>query len=224
MENLHDDSYDLYKHVGAGCQLYYKIALDASTRVIAALKHSSTLLHELELQHERREAFATARTAERFGTPVGSRTCDEAEDLVGTLGPGSGRHNHVVCWAPPPPPPVAVEYVGRSRALDQRCADHPEERSDHMTTLNLPPLDLQNARNVEEALIAHFGPENATRNGTILQNGQLLNQRHEISPLRATYCERLLVGQAILQDFGYGAYAAAFYTFNISCPGVGGPH
>jgi hypothetical protein len=143
---------------------------------------------------------------------------------VTRLGRGANRRNYVVYWAPPAPPPSAVRYVGLSRDLHKRCNDHPEERAANMTTLDLPPLDLQNARNVEEALIAHFGPQNALRNDVFLPPGQLENKRHEISPLRLTYCERLLIGQFILSDKGYGSYAAACYTGLTRCPGVGGPH
>lgn len=120
------------------------------------------------------------------------------------------------------PPPIAVQYVGRSRALDQRCASHPEEHADHLVTLNLPPLALEEARELEEALIAHVGPSREIAND-LSRLGQLEDLRHEISPGRETYSERLLVGQFVLLENGYGAYAVAASTREKDCQGVGGP-
>jgi hypothetical protein len=91
-----------------------------------------------------------------------------------------------------------------------------------MTTLNLPPLAHQEARNVEEALIAHFGPDGEGHNNNRLLTGQLDNKRHEIDPKRVAYCERLLVGQFVLDFHAYGSYAAAYFTKNTDCPGIGG--
>ncbi len=104
-----------------------------------------------------------------------------------------------------------------------QCTAQPGTRSDFMTTLNLPRLTLEKARNVEAALIAHFGIEGKSRNGDVATVGQLFNRRHEISVERAEYCGRLLVGQYILLRNGYGFYAAASFTRGKRCPGVGGP-
>ncbi|MCW2994890.1 MAG: hypothetical protein JWQ18_2385 [Conexibacter sp.] len=79
------------------------------------------------------------------------------------------------------------------------------------------------ARQVEEALIAHFGPAGAERNDHDPDKpGQLRDLRHEISPFRPDYCASLMIGQFVLDDFGYGAYAGAHYTRGRVCPGIGG--
>lgn len=77
------------------------------------------------------------------------------------------------------------------------------------------------ARNTEEALIAHFGTEDEPRNGGKTPAGQLANRRHSIDPTGAAYCERLLAGQSLLVVNGYASYAGAFFTRNVRCLGVG---
>jgi hypothetical protein len=168
------------------------------------------------------------RTAQLIGrrAKVGTKQCTEARELVKQLGPGSGRPNYVVYWAPPPPLDEDVEYVGVSRALDSRCSSHPEERSNNLETLNLPPLTHENAHDVEEALIARFGTarDRIANHGTppiiATRGGQLANQIHSISNLRPLYCARLLLGQMILSLNGYAAYARAYFTGGMICPGV----
>lgn len=208
----------------AGAAPHYKIARDVAGRVDTALQHAGTYLNELDYQHQGRVAFKAAEELRRHGRPIGQQTCDDAAGLVDFLGRGSGRRNHVVYWAPPAPPEnLPGRYIGRSRAMDQRCVGHPVERANAMTTLNLLPLNLDEARNVEEALIAHWGTTLETPNDPGQGLGQLANVRHEIDRLRPDYGARLLAGQAILDVSGYGPYAGAFYTRGVVCPGVGGP-
>jgi hypothetical protein len=96
-------------------------------------------------------------------------------------------------------------------------------------TLNLRPLYEDESKNVEEALIAHFGLDGEARNktgaaGYIGSPGQLENLRHEIDRRRADYCIRLLAGQWILARSGYqNPYSRAYFTKDKSCPGVVGP-
>jgi hypothetical protein len=162
--------------------------------------------------------------------------CIHAGPLVDSLGRGPGLRNHVVYWLPPPPLDVDVDYIGRSRALDTRCEDHTAYRRNNLETLNLPPLTEEWARDVEEALIAHFGlggfvPEPANQ-GSGKGFGQLSNLRHEIDRRSLSYCDRLLVGQYLLDASPnprafppgtYRPYADAWYTKNKPCPGIAGP-
>ena len=98
--------------------------------------------------------------------------------------------------------------VGISRSLKQRCRDHPNDRSGNLETLNLPPLSLQEALTVEEALIANFGPGGEQATDDLRARGQLTNKIHAIRPRpNADYCRRLLGGQSLLVVTGYGPYA-----------------
>ncbi|HET6509893.1 MAG TPA: hypothetical protein VFG42_24080 [Baekduia sp.] len=123
----------------------------------------------------------------------------------------------------PAPPPEDVKYVGISRAFDERCSKHPVERRPSIRRLNLPPLVFQEARSVEEALIAHFGTTGELPNNRFGSRGQLDNIVHSIDPDRPSYCVRLVLGQMMLLENGYGSYAAAHYTRSKVCAGVGGP-
>ena len=109
---------------------------------------------------------------------VGTNRCEDAGELADRLPQGSGRQNYVGYWAPPAPPEEVVRYVGISRSLESRCRSHSEPyRSGNLATMQLPPLELNEARSVEEALIAHFGIVNelATFEPRV---GQLMNLRH----------------------------------------------
>ncbi|WCB93275.1 hypothetical protein DSM104299_01987 [Baekduia alba] len=225
MATFLEDAQRQYQDVPHDCKVFYKAAVDSAERVVTALQHADEHLTQLDFEHLRIVEEKEAREPGENGRPIGTRNCEEAEELVDELGRGAGRRNHVVYWSPPPPPDSAVDYVGRSRDFKQRCDRHPEERTDTMTTLNIPPMTLIEAQSTEEALIAHFGPFRYEANaGTGRDLGQLSNKRHEISPDRDTYCAQLLLGQFILLKHGYAAYAAAFYTGRKRCPGVGTHH
>jgi|GEM_PF-6947401 len=194
-----------------------------STQLIEDLHQATAYLTALRFQKLRRTTKAKAVAINfQTSTRVGNVRCTAARALVDSLGRGAGKPNHVVYWLIPPP--GRVEYVGRSRALDSRCSGHTPYRRQNLMTLNLPPLTYSEARSVEEALIAHFGLDNRSDMHRITgANGQLRNTRHEIDPLKADYCEHLLLGQYILTLNQYAAYAAAYFTKGTVCPGVGGP-
>ena len=222
LEDFLDHTKDVRGDVTFDCTIYYDVAIQAATGLDTALSHAQEHLTQLDFEHQRRLAVKAAHEPEKYGAPIGTKNCDEAKDLVDSLGRGRGQHNHVIYWAPPPPLDSDVDYVGRSRDLKQRCEKHPEERSRSMTTLNLPPLSYYEARNVEEALIAYFGIRDEEANpGTGKDAGQLSNNRHEISRDLPDYCWRLLQGQEILKVNTYVRYAHAYYTRGRRCPGVG---
>ena len=216
---------DWVDSVSKECQAPGKAALKAANDVAdVAVPAAQKVLVQLERQGERRQAWADTNEAMR-DRPLQPRRCEDAKYLWDRLSPGPGRRNYVVYWAPPPP--RTVRYVGRSRNFPDRCRKHNREivRS-RGQTLRLPPLTYIESRQVEEALIAHFGL--AERRLEDFHNitgqfGQLSNLRHEISRLRPDYCAHLVRGQFILYRSGYKPYAAAYYTKGISCPGVGGP-
>ena len=149
---------------------------------------------------------------------VGRNRCEDAGELGDRLPQGSGRQNYVVYWALPAPPEEVVRYVGISRSLESRCRSHSEPyRSENLATLQLPPLELNEARSVEEALIAHFGIVNelATFEPRV---GQLMNLRHEFDARAPGYCSQLELGRSILRSNGYAAYAIARFTKETHCP------
>jgi len=182
-------------------------------RSILALQKSQRHLQQTMVRAA--EAAARLLTAHN-GRRVGRITCRDAVRLGPRLPAGTNGW-YVVYWSPPPPPDQIVRYVGISQNLVRRCRDHPKQRSKGLETLNLPPLRRQQARQVEEALISHFGPapELASAGGT---RGQLQNMRHEIDPDNAGYCQDLLNGQWILIVNSYTRYSVALFTRGKKCP------
>ena len=197
------------------CKPYYETALHVIDRTVPALDAAAGTLHDLEVLARRKYAREKAEEINRKRTKTGTVRCREAVD-----GDGPGKANFYVYWSPPAPPPEAVRYVGISRALKTRCRKHIERIRDHLFTLRLPFLRYVEARGVEEALIAHFGPAKETSNSGKAK-GQLFNDKHSTDPSRDVYCERLLLGQFILLTNGYGRYAAAYFTRGKDCPGTG---
>jgi hypothetical protein len=222
-KNLRDAARDVFNETSKECKGPYKVAYNNAAKMVRDLSSNQTYLHELDFQHQRQVASATADAFDQQPERVRAVPCDDAKELVDSLGRGAGLNNHVVYWAPPPPLDTDVRYIGRSRALDARCSAHDDSISSNLMTLHLPPLNLLAARGVEEALIAHFGYVTETKNGDPGTAGQLLNKRHEIAPEAKAYCGMLLVGQFLLLHHGYGRYAAAHFTRGKQCPGVGGP-
>lgn len=199
------------------CDRPAKVAQAAKNVISPQLQASERHLVNLDVQKRRQDALATARQISRR-EKVGVVRCADAEKLNDRFGKGS---NYVVYWSPPPPPNNLVEYVGISSSLARRCQDHPEYRRLGLHTLKLPHLTKREAHNVEEALLAHFGNRREVINGGT-KAGQLRgNKIHSVSPRRADYCARLLAGQALLVVNGYGAYAAAHFTRNKICDGIG---
>lgn len=214
---------DWIDSVSKECQAPGKAALKAADDVMnIAVPAAQKVLVQLERQGERRQAWTeTSETMEY--KPLQPRRCEDAKQLWERLTPGPGRRNYVVYWAPPPPLDTNVDYVGRSRNFPDRCRSHTRGIvKGRGQTLRLPALTYTESRQVEEALIAHFGTRADRSNGTG-GPGQLSNLRHEISRDRPDYCGHLLRGQFILYRSGYKPYAAAYFTKGISCPGVGGP-
>jgi hypothetical protein len=152
---------------------------------------------------------------------TGRVECTGAGALVKSLATrygAAGATTHVVYWAPPPPAGSRVLYVGMSRSLARRCSAHPKRRRDVLQTLNLPALDKNEARSVEEALLSHFGPNGEMPNDPAGTPAQLENRRHEFNPSSLDYCSHLVLGQTILRSYNYSAYATARYTRGIPCP------
>lgn len=215
---------DWVDSVSKECQAPGKVALKAANDVMStAIPAAQKVLVQLERQGERREAWADTSEAMKYN-PLQPRRCEDAKQLWERLAPGPGRRNHVVYWAPPPPRDADVEYIGRSRNFPDRCKNHTREVvKNRGQTLRLPPLTYTESRQVEEALIAHFGLASGDAHNVTREPGQLTNLRHEISRDRPDYCAHLLRGQFILYRSGYKPYAAAYFTKGTSCPGVGGP-
>lgn len=211
------------RHTADPCRGLAKRAQVLNVASMEALVVASERVDQLRDQGMRREAQSKAiRVLLR---PWIARTrCDEAKGLVAELGSGVGRRNYVVYWSAPPPPDVDVTYIGRSRALDSRCGSHPRERREKLETLVLPRLTSDESRNVEEALITHFGVGNEPPNDSSRRNGQLDNKRHERNRKSPGYCQHLLEGQSILRlNADYWRYSVAHYTRPKSCPSVDGP-
>lgn len=212
---------------GSSCVAAAKVALRTDAKLGPALKAALAVAERENDQLQRRRANKQAAEVSR-NKKYGEDGCRESDSIAKRFGgPGRGRSNYVVYWSPPPPLDEDVDYIGISRALPSRCATYRRKpatraRAGNLRTLRLPHMRIQEAREVEEALIAHFGPNGASRNGGG-DAGQLSNLRHEISPDRPEYCIRLLRGQFVLKRNGYGRYAAALYTRTKRCPGVGGP-
>jgi len=218
---------DWMNSVSKECRAPGTVALGAANDVAnTAVPAAQKVLAELERQGERRQAWTDTDDAMR-DSPLQPRRCEDSKYLWERLQPGPGRRNYVVYWAPPPPLDVDVRYVGRSRSFPDRCSGHHKpEVPPRAQTLRLPPLTYTESKQVEEALIAHFGINDQDRDdfhNTTGKRGQLDNGRHEIDRNRPDYCAHLLRGQYVLYRSGYQHYAAAYYTKGISCPGVGGP-
>ncbi len=214
----------LQNHQDPKCQAYALVAEHGLEPAKKAVARSLTYLDGID-QGERDDARHKAQTISRRKR-VGKVRCEEAGKLGDQLPKGAGERNYVVYWSPPPPPNSDVKYVGISRSLKRRCQAHPDERSRNLETLNLPLLTFSEAKQVEESLIAHFGPRRESRNGAPkgTNRGQLRNRIHAVSPDRPDYCPQLLAGQSLLVvSPGYLAYADAMFTRNHRCLGVGHP-
>ncbi|EHN11289.1 hypothetical protein PAI11_18330 [Patulibacter medicamentivorans] len=195
---------------GDPCDRAGKVGQAGKDAISPALQASYRHLNDLSVQKQRADARKWAKARSRRQT-VPETHCRDARKLEGRWSKSSG---YVVYWSPAPPPDASVRYVGISRSLRSRCSKHPEYRRFGLTTLKLPHLTSEEAHNVEEALIAHWGHGR--------EGGQLLgNKIHSIRPERPEYCTRLLRGQSLLVLFGYGRYASAHFTRTKRCIGVG---
>lgn len=192
------------------CDRPAKVAQAAKNVISPQLQASERHLAGLEAQKQRQDALKWARARGKREI-VPETHCRDAGRLEGRWDKGT---RYVVYWSPAPPPDASVRYVGISRSLKSRCSKHPEYRRYGLTTLKLPHLNWEEAHNVEEALIAHWGHGR--------EGGQLLgNKIHSIRPERPEYCTRLLRGQTLLVLHGYGRYASAHFTRSKRCTGVG---
>lgn len=192
------------------CDRPAKVAQAAKDVISPQLEASDRHLAGLEAQKQRQDALKWARARGKREI-VPETHCRDAGRLEGRWDKGT---RYVVYWSPAPPPDASVRYVGISRSLKSRCSKHPEYRRYGLTTLKLPHLNWEEAHNVEEALIAHWGHGR--------EGGQLLgNKIHSIRPERPEYCTRLLRGQTLLVLHGYGRYASAHFTRSKRCTGVG---
>lgn len=85
-----------------------------------------------------------------------------------------------------------VQYVGITNNIERRAAEHGRDKGISINEIS-DGLNLtrQDARNVEQALIEHYGLDN------------LLNVRNSISPKRSNYHQRVNRGNEILNSLGY---------------------
>ncbi|RYG86220.1 MAG: hypothetical protein EON59_10475 [Alphaproteobacteria bacterium] len=170
-----------------------------------------------------KEAAASIAIAKGLGK-IRLRLC---KDSVAGEAIGQGARNHLVYWAEPND--LTVTYVGMTSDWGRRCkakrtrkkrqSNDPNEDpvanakaiaaavSGKGRPMYTYPLTKLEAREVEEAMIAHYGME---WNPDSRNRGQLLNARHEFNRNdRDNYCRHLWRGQSILRLNGYVKQATA---------------